>query len=408
VGGPAPGAGNRRVSGAKPSPRWLDRLTGWQGARPRTRARLLAGLCAAVNPRSLVSNSVTLAILAGLIIADTRSGLQAAWVLVVILAGLLPRLYAARLRRAGEFERDTDRKALGFLAVSAVYGMIWGIGPFLMLPTLSGPSLGIFLFIMVFGTIMGPYAAMPGILYVRLATTGTATLVAVALYADPVVTLACVVIAAWLMLRTDVWRRYHRTLRRQVELQEDLEGLFEDSKAHNRELREIADTDPLTGAANRRAVMRLLEALRPPAALLVIDIDHFKRINDTYGHHVGDAVLVELVRVIQAGLREQDVLARIGGEEFVVLMTQTARYSAQALAQRLHGSIRDNPVKVGGRDIRLSISVGVAAMPPVSALTGAELLKQADAALYEAKRKGRDRVESAPQRRPVPFGGPVT
>jgi len=379
----------------------LDRLTGWHGAGPRTRARLLAGLCAAVNPKSLVSNSLTLAILAGLIIADTRSVVQAAWVAAVILAGMLPRLYSARLRRAGDFQYRTDRKALGFLIVSAVYGLIWGIGPFLMLPAIGGPSLGIFLFIMVFGTIMGPYAAMPGILYVRLATTGTATLAAVALYASPTVFFACAVVAAWLVLRTDVWRRYHRTLRRQVELQQDLESLFEDTEAHNRELREIADTDPLTGAYNRRALMRRLEVLPPPAALLAIDVDHFKSINDNYGHHAGDAALVELVRVMHGALRAGDLLARIGGEEFVILMTQTARQSAEALAGRLHARISGNPIEVGGRRLPLTISVGVAAMPPTSAIGGRELLKRADDALYEAKRKGRNRIETAsPPRQP--------
>ncbi len=200
----------------------MDGLMGWKGATTPTRARLLEALCVGVRTTSLLSNSLTLVLLAGLIIAQTHDPVHVAWVAAVILGGALPRVYAAKLRRIGRYDEDTERKALGFLVVNAVYGLIWGAGPFLVLPEVNGTATGIFLFIMVFGTIMGPYAIMPGILYVRLATTGISTLAAAVLYTTPPVATACLVVSVWLLLRTDVWRGYHRALRRQYQLQDAL------------------------------------------------------------------------------------------------------------------------------------------------------------------------------------------
>ena len=379
----------------------MDGLTGWRGASTPARARLLEALCAGVRPASLVSNSLTLVILAGLIIAQTHDPVHVAWVAAVILGGALPRFYAARLRRIGRYGEDTERKALGFLAVNAVYGLIWGAGPFLVLPEVAGTATGIFLFIMVFGTIMGPYAIMPGILYVRLATTGLSTLVAAMLYTPPPVAVACLVISIWLGLRTDVWRGYHRTLRRQYELQDALEArqaaleaANKNNVEANRWLRHMAETDPLTGAFNRRELMQRLSELSGPAALVLIDIDHFKAVNDSFGHHVGDAVLINLVGLVQETLRRQDVLARLGGEEFAVVLGDSDRESAWALAERLRSRIERCAVKVGEHDVRVTVSVGVTVIPKDAAKSKpTELLREADSALYDAKRNGRNRTE---------------
>lgn len=378
-------------------PSWVHYLTGWNGADLSARARLLEALCAHVKPTSIISNSLTLVILVGLIIARTRNPAHVVWLVVVILAGFLPRLYAARLRRSARFGLNTDAKALGFLVISALYGLIWGAGAFLILPSVSGTATGIFLFVVVFGTIMGPYAAMPGILYVRLATTGAATLVAVALYTNATITLTCCVIAAWLVLRTDVWRSYHRALRRELEQRAQLQGRFQSTQAHNRQLRAIANTDSLTGAFNRRALMDWLEKLLLPAALVIIDVDHFKTVNDNYGHHAGDAILIELVRRLHSAVRKQDLVARIGGEEFVVLLQDTDRQEALSLVERLHARISNQVIRAGGHEVRLTISVGVTVITRASADLSSSLdfLRSADEALYEAKRQGRNRVSVA-------------
>lgn len=371
---------------------WLHYLTGWKGADPWIRSRLLKVLCRAVKPTSLISNSLTLAILAGLIFTQTRNSSNIAWFGAVIIGGFLPRVYASRLRRAGNFDRNTDYKALKFLLISAVYGLIWGVGPFLMLPVVGGATSGVFLFIVVFGTIMGPYAAMPGILYVRLLTTGTATLVAIAMYMPTVVLLASIVIAAWLALRTDVWRGYHRTLRRELELREQIQGQFRTSQTNNRQLRAMANTDPLTGAFNRRALMNRLETIEAPAALVLIDADHFKSINDSYGHQTGDAILIELVRLLHASVRKQDFVARIGGEEFVVFLPGTEREEALSIVRRLHAGVSGRDLSIGEHHIHLTVSIGVAMIPSSDEVSRHDVLSTADNALYEAKRNGRNRI----------------
>ena len=201
----------------------LDSLIGWRGAAQSTRAQLLETFCSGIRSRSLLSNGVTAVIVMGLVLAETRNPIHVAWLIAALAGGLLPRAYAAHLRRTVGFDRFPERKALMFIASSVLYGTIWGIGPFLLLPVISGEAVGILLMVMVFGTIMGPYAAMPGILYARLASTGSLTLVAIALCTSPQLAFVSLVIAVWLVLRTDVWRGYHRVLRHQIELGEALE-----------------------------------------------------------------------------------------------------------------------------------------------------------------------------------------
>ena len=388
---------------AKPwAGRVIDLIIGWQDASPDTRSRLLQGLCAGVRLQSLITNSLTLIILSGLIIAQSRDPVHVGWVVAVILGGLLPRFYARALRQRGDFRHKTELKALGFLLVSGLYGLIWGLGPFLFLPELQGPATGIFLFMMVFGTVMGPYAAIPGILYIRLATTGIPTLVAVALYTGPQVLLACLIVSLWLVARTDVWRSYHRTMRRQLELQEvlerrhaELESAHQSNQETNRQLRKLAETDPLTGAFNRRELMRFLGELCAPAALILFDVDHFKQINDTFGHHAGDEALVRLVGLVHETLRKQDLLARTGGEEFVIVLTETDRASALTIAERVRRRIEAMAIDVGGRQLRLTVSLGTALIAEPTSRAAARKLREADAALYQAKRKGRNRVEMA-------------
>jgi len=378
-----------------------DVLIGWHGAGPETRARLLQTLCAGIRLQSLFTNSLTLIILSALIITQTRDPLHVAWVVAVILGGLMPRLYGARINRQEKFSVDTENKAVGFLLINTLYGLVWGVGPFLMLPELNGPGVGILLFMMVFGSIMGPYAAIPGILYVRLASTGICTLVATALYTNTQIFIACLVVSIWLGLRTDVWRSYHRTLRKQLELQQSLESrhaelqsMNRQRQAANRELRKLALTDPLTGAVNRRELMARIETLEGPAAILLFDIDHFKLINDNYGHATGDLVLVEIVKLVQDNLRRQDLLARIGGEEFAVVLTGSDMTNAHGLAERLREQVEEHSIRAGNETVGLTISLGIATLAEGEAAPGMELLKEADFALYRAKDMGRNRIES--------------
>ncbi|WP_043835753.1 PleD family two-component system response regulator [Muricoccus aerilatus] len=158
---------------------------------------------------------------------------------------------------------------------------------------------------------------------------------------------------------------------------------------------ELAVTDSLTGLRNRRYVTRHLEGLlrASGATLLLIDVDRFKTVNDTYGHVAGDAVLKEVADRLRMHLRAVDVVARFGGEEFVVAMAHQPPDDAGLVAERLRLSICDVPIRVGDRSLDVSISIGVAvAMPECTVET---LAAAADVALYRAKAKGRNRVELA-------------
>jgi two-component system, cell cycle response regulator len=167
----------------------------------------------------------------------------------------------------------------------------------------------------------------------------------------------------------------------------------------NAQLEVLATTDPLTRTANRRHFLDVAErehqrSLRNGAAwsLLLIDLDHFKAINDEYGHPSGDRVLMSFVDVLQPMLRKSDLLGRIGGEEFAVLMPGTDLEAARAAAERMRQTVHLSKVtSLDGRTIDVSISIGVAASGP-GTRDVSEVLHAADRRLYAAKRAGRDCV----------------
>ena len=162
--------------------------------------------------------------------------------------------------------------------------------------------------------------------------------------------------------------------------------------------RHAAVCDHLTGIGNRRAFFEAAETelrrwrrLPRPLALLLIDVDHFKRVNDSHGHPVGDVVLCHLTRLMVASFREIDVVARIGGEEFAVLLPSADLASARRAAERLRAALDAQPAATDAGPVRCTVSIGIATMD--EATTGVDaLLKRADLALYDAKHSGRNRV----------------
>ena len=157
---------------------------------------------------------------------------------------------------------------------------------------------------------------------------------------------------------------------------------------------ERATRDNLTGLPNRVALERAMANASLPCAILCVDIDHFKRINDTHGHAAGDGALKHLAGLFQSALRDGDLAARTGGEEFVLWLPGTPRESALDVAERLRGSIEEAVWIWSGKRIDLTCSIGVAAVPETTTQL-ANLIPAADAALYRAKRGGRNRVEEA-------------
>jgi diguanylate cyclase (GGDEF)-like protein len=163
-----------------------------------------------------------------------------------------------------------------------------------------------------------------------------------------------------------------------------------------------AQTDPLTGVLNRRALVERLEiacararARGLPIALLFIDLDHFKQINDSRGHPAGDACLSAVIAPIAAELRQTDIIGRYGGEEFVVILSSANAAAAHVIAERIRERVAAVHVEGFGLPIRLTCSIGVAASDTLG-VWGQHLIAQADAAVYAAKRAGRNCVQVAP------------
>ncbi|EFM09675.1 diguanylate cyclase with PAS/PAC sensor [Paenibacillus curdlanolyticus YK9] len=167
----------------------------------------------------------------------------------------------------------------------------------------------------------------------------------------------------------------------------------------NHQLEALASTDPLTGLRNRRffqeqllANIALFQRMRLPFSLLIVDIDHFKAINDTFGHPVGDAVLTDLGQMLRSMSRESDIVARYGGEEFVIIAPSSTRDNAKLAAERFRAQIE--AATLGG--CQVTVSIGVATMTSVD--TDVTLLQKADQALYASKSNGRNRVTHAADR----------
>lgn len=163
---------------------------------------------------------------------------------------------------------------------------------------------------------------------------------------------------------------------------------------------EMSMTDALTGLLNRyglhRALQReLAEARRyeRPLSCLLLDVDFFKEVNDTYGHAAGDTALSQAARVITESLRGSDVVCRYGGEEFLVLAPETGAEGALALAEKIRLAFTSRLFGEGGRVFPLTLSVGVAQLDPLE--SGNDMIARADEALYHAKQTGRDRAEAA-------------
>lgn len=196
-------------------------------------------------------------------------------------------------------------------------------------------------------------------------------------------------------LSQSLGRMTHRLLAAREAMEEKVRLRTLELQAANRALDLQARTDALTGLLNRRGfetqmafAVALSRRSSRPLSLITVDVDHFKRVNDTYGHEAGDEVLRRLARTLEARLRGSDVVARLGGEEFVALLPDTDLNGAQSIAQALVTAMAEQQDPVAGT---ITVSAGVATMRSADD-NGAAMLRRGDAALYEAKGQGRNRV----------------
>jgi diguanylate cyclase (GGDEF)-like protein len=185
-------------------------------------------------------------------------------------------------------------------------------------------------------------------------------------------------------------------IKRLIEENERLHAALVEMRSRIAELEQLADTDTLTPLPNRRAFLRRLEAVvqytarhNTPAAILYIDLDGLKRINDDHGHQVGDAVLLHLARLLGDNLRATDMVARIGGDEFGLILDHLNEVDATAKAKALADYVSAHPVDIGTARVGLHITVGLAMVRPGEPV--ATLLERADAAMY-ANRHHRSQI----------------
>ncbi len=186
-----------------------------------------------------------------------------------------------------------------------------------------------------------------------------------------------------------------------VKVQLKVKSLQDSLKESNQLLLELSNTDPLTRLANRRHLMETLarEFKRSsrgeaPFSLIMVDIDHFKKFNDTFGHQAGDEVLTEMANLLRKHLREYDLAARYGGEEFALVLPESGLEMAMQVAERLRTAT--GKLAFGGNMVneRISVSLGVACYPSVNIHSVDDLIRIADDALYLAKKEGRNCVRT--------------
>lgn len=176
--------------------------------------------------------------------------------------------------------------------------------------------------------------------------------------------------------------------------------LHREIEAKNRQLEQLALTDPLTGLPNRRAIDLWVEGQLSSAArhefalwLAIADLDHFKKVNDTYGHEAGDYVLKAFAGILKANTRRSNICGRLGGEEFLLILTHTNKQQTEIAIERIRKRFATEKFQFRGTGTTVTASFGIAGFSGKKAPEFSQLLAHADAALYAAKNKGRNRVE---------------
>jgi two-component system, cell cycle response regulator len=193
-----------------------------------------------------------------------------------------------------------------------------------------------------------------------------------------------------------------------VKVQLKIKKLQDELKRATEHFRDLSNTDPLTNLYNRRFLAEILEnelqrarRLHSIISLLIVDIDHFKKVNDIYGHQMGDKVLVSVAETLREGLRTYDIASRYGGEEFVLVLPGTQLTGGLEVAERLRKAVQSLKFPIPMDRVVITVSVGVAMFPAEQVDGFDSLFNRADEALYRAKQSGRNRVEGSDRERIV-------
>jgi diguanylate cyclase (GGDEF)-like protein len=185
-----------------------------------------------------------------------------------------------------------------------------------------------------------------------------------------------------------------------VKVQLKIKHLQDELKEKNSRLRELSGTDELTKLANRRRFMEQFasefsraQRYKKELCFVILDVDFFKRVNDSFGHLAGDAALVQIGEIMFRNMRQCDLIARYGGEEFTLLLPETGLKGGIAHAERIRKDIENTGFAIGNEIVQITVSGGCAAIPETKAKSVDELVRKADEALYHAKNSGRNKIE---------------
>ncbi len=332
---------------------------------------------------------------------STGVGPATLWFVAVLLLGA--GLHGVGSRIAGRSDRaHSARRIAGFTALRATQSALWG-SLALLASAGSPPSLqAAWLFLVGALLVVFSVAAAP---LPRLALAQAAPLFAIALYLATRQTLLPLLpyvagFAPALAMLVDPLRR---AAIRDAESRLALVRARAEAEAANRELAVLAATDELTRVPNRRAFLgraaqELARARRHGQALslMMVDVDHFKGINDRHGHNAGDEILRVVADLLSDALRETDLLARFGGDEFALLLPETPSAGAEVLAERLREALEKAQIHAAGESVAVTLSCGITSYRDGDSDIET-LVERADRALYRAKRGGRNRIEVHPE-----------
>ena len=206
--------------------------------------------------------------------------------------------------------------------------------------------------------------------------------------------------ASFGVMSSYIFRRTYKQHLEKEDLISELQAAYQQLCVYNAQVEELANTDPLTGLYNYRFFtdhldkeITLTKRFNRPLSLIIIDIDHFKDFNDSYGHPAGDLALREVTIIFKKNIRDKDVLCRYGGEEFLILLPATGIDEAYMCAERIRKSVENHAIHVDkdSEPVFITVSGGVACYP-LDASNGEQLLRIADEVLYTAKHKGRNKI----------------
>ena len=328
---------------------------------------------------------------------DTPGDRLLAWWLVIVTLSVARIAMAQAFRRyaASADPRTWERR---FVTTLVMTGVAWGVGGLLLMPRDIAYQAVVFFFLMgMTGGAVATYSAHAGAVTATIVTVMLPSTILLALEDSELARAMALGSLIYVVAAIRAARTFSRALHNSIRLSHELEGARETAELQAR-------TDELTGIRNRRAFyeqgeLAVAQARRygDSLALISLDIDHFKKVNDTWGHAAGDETLRVVARIIQQTVRTSDIAGRTGGEEFAILLPRASLEQAAGMAERLRSTMEKAAISQGGRDFNFTASFGVAAHGP-EADTLERLLAEADKALYEAKAAGRNRVVSIAER----------